>query len=55
MSWASPEDIYLSTSLASYLDSEFLSLLMLHCVFGKKKVLPDTSSSGTGSSRAELL
>ena len=27
MSWASPEDIYLSTSLASYLDKKLLVLL----------------------------
>lgn len=28
MSWASPEDIYLSTSLASYLDSRFSAWLI---------------------------
>lgn len=29
MSWAGPEDVYLSTSLASYLDSKFLFFAFL--------------------------
>lgn len=29
MSWAAPEDIYLSTSLASYLDSKFFFFILL--------------------------
>jgi len=33
MSWAAPEDLYLSTSLASYLDSKNLSLSLSMFLF----------------------
>lgn len=34
MSWAGPEDVYLSTSLASYLDSKFFLSALIFEVLG---------------------